>query len=319
MSTIFNKTKDRKDSGKTRNGESQAVRRNSLPDEDTAPEKPKKILITGANSYIGESVRDYLTAASDMYSVGIKDTIGWTPAPEDLKGYDTVFNVAGIAHGKETDVNRHLYYEVNRDLVINIARAAKEARVPQMIMLSSMSVYGLTEGYITKDTEPNPVNAYGLSKLEADIAVSQLRSNDFRIAILRPPMVYGPGCRGNYQTLRSFALKSPVFPDYSNMRSMVYIDNLSEFVKRVIDREEDGLFFPQNEKYVCTKDMVSLIAQIHGHRIKETPLFNPALKLTGLRFDIIRKVFGNLTYEKVDCVSKTDFTDSIYRSEGLGR
>lgn len=273
----------------------------------------KRILITGAKSYIGESVREYLMKEPDKYDVQIKDTIGWEPAVFDFSNYDVVFNVAGIAHIKETNANRHFYYDVNRDLVIKIAKTAKAAGVKQFILLSTMSVYGLTIGYIKKDTPTNPVNAYGKSKVEADEEIWKLENENFKFACLRPPMIYGKGCKGNYQALRKFALKSPVFPNYWNQRSMLYIGNLCEFVKECIDKESHGLFFPQNEEYTNTSEMVKIIAEVHGKRIRMTKIFNLAVKIALVK--TVKKVFGNLIYEKVDLVSKYGLEESIRITE----
>lgn len=276
----------------------------------------KRVLITGANSYIGDSVRDYLLQEPDRYSVTIKDTIGWNPTPGDFEDYDVVFNVAGIAHIKETKKNRALYYAVNRDLAISIAQAAKEAGVKQFILLSTMSVYGMTTGHITKSTKPNPTSVYGTSKLQADRAINRMAkesNGEFRFACLRPPMVYGKGCKGNYQTLRSFALKSPIFPDYDNQRSMVYIDNLCEFVKQAIDDDKSGLFFPQNAEYVNTSRMVEQIAECSGKRMHMNRMFNPAINACGV--NIVQKVFGSLVYEPVDLVSNFSFEQSIKLTE----
>ena len=273
----------------------------------------KRVLITGANSYIGTSVKDYLSQEHERYHIDIKDTIGWKPATDDFIGYDVVFNVAGIAHIKETKKNRHLYYDINRDLVIQIAESAKKAGVHQFILLSSMSVYGLTVGYISKNTPENPVNAYGESKAQADEIIKKLEDDSFKVTCLRPPMVYGRGCKGNYQSLRKFALKSPLFPSYKNERSMIYIGNLCEFIKGCIDYERRGLFFPQNEEYVNTSKMVKTIADIHGKKIKLTGVFNWALKIIPIK--IVRKVFGNLTYEKTDVVGKYKFVEGLVISE----
>lgn len=291
-----------------------------FPDVDTTPTTPKHILITGANSYIGDSVKEYLDECnnaldSTFYDVQVRDTMNWEPTPTDFDHVDVVFNVAGIAHRKETDENRHLYYEVNKDLVVKIAKAAKDAGVKQFVLLSSMSVYGKTVGRIEKSTEPAPTTAYGMSKLEADEALSVLADDSFRIATLRPPMVYGKGCKGNYQTLRKFALKSPIFPNYKNSRSMIYIGNLCEFVKRVIDTEAAGLFFPQNSSYVNTAEMVRLVALDNGKKINEIGIFNPAVKVATKTVSLVSKVFGNLTYEKVDRVSKYGFEESIEFTE----
>lgn len=277
----------------------------------------KKILITGANSYIGDSVRDYLLQEPDRYSVTIKDTIGWNPTPSDFKGYDVVFNVAGIAHIKETKKNRPLYYAVNRDLAISIAKAAKEAGVKQFILLSTMSVYGMTTGYITKSTKPNPVNAYGKSKLQADRAINKIAkesNGEFQFACLRPPMVYGIGCKGNYQLLRKLALICPFFPSINNRRSMLYIGNLCWFIKKIIDEEREGLFFPQNKEYVRTSEMVKLVARCNGNRIRKTNLFNIIIfSMKNTR--IVQKVFGSLVYEPADRIGKYNFYKSIVLTE----
>ncbi len=279
----------------------------------------KNILITGANSYIGDSVAAYLREFSNNYSVSVKETLNWTPDASDFKDIDVVFNVAGIVHIKETDENRDLYYKVNRDLCVAIATAARDAGVKQFILLSTMSVYGVVTGHITKDTTPNPVNAYGKSKLEADRAIDKLAKDSdgrFRFCCLRPPMVYGKGCKGNYQALRKFALKSPIFPDYKNERSMLYIGNLCEFVKDCIDREQHGLFFPQNVEYVNTSSMVKLIAEENGKKINLTKAFNFPINVAS-RVNVIKKVFGSLTYEKTDLIEKYDFKNSIKITEGM--
>ncbi len=273
----------------------------------------KKVLIAGANSYIGESFKSFLMRYQNEYTVSEIATKGLIPTASMFKGFDVIFCVVGIAHIKENFKNRQLYFEVNRDLVVSIAKAAKEAGVEQFILLSSMSVYGLKVGHIRKNTKPHPVTAYGEAKLQADEEIKKLESDDFKFVCLRAPMVYGHNCRGNYQALRKFALRSPIFPDYENKRSMIYIGNLCEFVKVCIDSERQGLFFPQNAEYTNTSRMVELIAREHGKKIKLTRVFNWILK--AIPISLIKKVFGNLTYEPVDRVEKYGFEESIKLTE----
>ena len=254
----------------------------------------KKILITGANSYIGTSFEKYMEQFGEDYSIDTVDMIGDSWKSKSFSGYDCVFHVAGIAHQKETLENAHLYYEVNRNLAIATAKKAKSEGVEQFILLSSMSVYGMETGVITKKTVPHPKSHYGKSKLQADERIVKLNCDTFRVAILRPPMVYGNGCKGNYQRLRSFALRSPIFPDYPNKRSMVYIDNLCAFIKDVIDENKYGLFFSQDSKYVNTSEMVKEIAKENGKHIRMTKLFNPFIRIAP--FGIVKKVFGSLIY-----------------------
>lgn len=275
----------------------------------------KRILITGANSYIGDSVKRYLEKFPNDYKVDIIGTKGLVPLKDSFIGYDVVFNVAGVAHVRESRSNRSLYYEVNRDLVVNIAKKAKMAGVRQFVLLSSMSVYGKTTGHIRKTDIPLPNNAYGDSKYQADEEIKNISDDTFKFACLRPPMVYGKQCTGNYQILRKFALSSPIFPDYRNKRSMIYIENLCEFVKEVIDFEREGLFFPQNVEYINTSRMVEIISQCHGKKIHFTKIFNWAIKMVPI--DIVKKVFGDLTYEDVDTVGTCEFVESIKRTEGI--
>ncbi len=279
----------------------------------------KKILITGANSYIGTSFEKWVSRYPDKYSVDTIDMEDNNWKEKSFKGYDVVFHVAGIAHIKETRKNAELYYKVNRDLAFNVAQKAKNDGIKQFVFLSSMSVYGIENGVIDKNTSPNPKSNYGKSKLQAEELVIPLEEDTFKVAILRPPMIYGKGCKGNYPRLSNFAQKAPFFPNVKNKRSMIYIDNLCEFVRLLIDGYNRGLFFPQNKEYVCTSEMVKLIAEAHGKKIKTTKLFNPLLRL--LKFSTVNKVFGDLIYVKNMSEYKKkyylqDFCASIRSTEG---
>ncbi|MSU02131.1 NAD-dependent epimerase/dehydratase family protein [Tissierella pigra] len=256
----------------------------------------KKVLITGSNSYIGTRFKEWLTKYPDDYkvdSLSLRDD-SWNN--QDLGQYDVVYHTVGIAHIKETKENKDLYFKVNRDLTYKIAKKAKEDGIKQFIFLSTMSVYGLETEVIDENTPLKPNNAYGKSKLEAEELIKTLEDGSFKIAIIRPPMVYGEDCKGNYQRLSKLAKITPIFPEIDNKRSMIYIDNLSEFVKLLIDNSSNGLFCPQNSEYVNTSEMVRLIAEVHGKKIVMTKIFNPILKL--VKLSTINKVFGDLIYEK---------------------
>lgn len=271
----------------------------------------KKVLITGKNSYIGTSLENWLMREPDKYKVDTVDMKDGSWKEKDFSSYDVVFHVAGIAHIKETSDNQDLYYKVNRDLAYETAQKAKEDGVEQFIFLSSMSVYGIENGVIDKSTPLEPNSAYGKSKIEAEDLIIKLQDNSFTVATLRPPMVYGKGCRGNYPRLAGLALNTPIFPNIDNKRSMIYIDNLSEFVKQLIDNRSGGLFFPQNAEYVNTSEMVGLIAEAHGKKIVMTKLFNLLLRL--LNVSTVNKVFGDLVYD----MSISEY-ESDYRVCGFG-
>lgn len=257
----------------------------------------KRILITGANSYIGTSFENYMKQWPNDYQVYTLDMIGdgWKKA--DFSRYDVVFHVAGIAHQKETKENSHLYYEINRDLAVDVARKAKEAGVHQFIFLSSMSVYGMDVGVITEGTKPNPKSNYGKSKLQAEERMASLCDERFWIATLRPPMVYGDGCKGNYQSIIKIVRKLPVFPRVNNQRSMIYIDKLSAFIKMVVDNEWHGLYLPQNDTYTNTSEMAQNIAVQMGKKIYLSYLLGLGVVVLRPFSTILKKAFGTLIYE----------------------
>jgi len=277
----------------------------------------KKILITGANSYIGISLEKWLAKWADKYFVDTVDMIDGSWKENDFAKYDVVFHVAGIAHVSSDPKMEDLYYKVNRDLTIDTATKAKSSGVKQFIFMSSIIVYGNSSDInkkmvITKNTVPKPSNFYGNSKLQAEEGIESLKSDDFKIAVLRPPMIYGKGSKGNYPKLASYAQKLPIFPNVHNERSMLHIDNLCEFIRLMIDNEESGVFFPQNSEYVKTAELVKLIAEAHGKKIILTKLFNPLLKLMGFFVGMVNKAFGNLVYEK----SLSDYKEN-YRIRDL--
>ncbi|NLP15368.1 NAD-dependent epimerase/dehydratase family protein [Acetivibrio saccincola] len=279
----------------------------------------KKILITGKDSYIGTSVENWLMREPDKYKVHTVDMQNELWKKEDFGAYDVIFHVAGIAHIKETKENQDLYYKVNRDLAYETAKKAKAEGAKSFIFLSSMSVYGLEKGIIDKNTPAKPGTAYGKSKIEAEELIMKLQDQSFKLAIIRPPMVYGKGCKGNYPRLAKLALKTPFFPNTKNKRSMIYIDNLSEFVKQLIDDDSSGLFFPQNAEYVCTSEMVKLIAGAHGRKVYMTRLFNPLLKI--MNISTVNKLFGDLVYDMSMSEYKRNyrvcnFKESIIQTEG---
>lgn len=275
----------------------------------------KKILITGKDSYIGISLEQWLMREPDNYQVDTVDMKDESWKEKDFSEYDTVFHVAGIAHVKETQENHDLYQKINRDLAFETAMKAKQDGVTHFIFLSSMSVYGVEKGVITESTTLRPKTAYGKSKMEAEALIRDLQTDSFTIAVLRPPMVYGKGCKGNYPRLAGFALKIPIFPNIDNKRSMVYIDNLTEFVKILIDQKKGGLFFPQNTEYVNTSEMVRLIAEIHGKKMMMTKFFNPILRI--MNISTVNKLFGDLVYDKkmASNISLVGFVETIKKTE----
>ncbi len=263
----------------------------------------KKILITGSNSYIGTSFEKWLQQWPSDYRVDTVDMIDRTWKEKDFSDYDVVFHVAGIAHVSADPKLEDLYYKVNRDLTIETAKKAKADGVKQFIFMSSIIVYGDSshinhKRVIDKNTVPTPSNFYGRSKLQAEEGILPFQDHKFNVVVLRPPMIFGKGSKGNYPKLAKMAQKLPIFPDVKNERSMLHIDNLCEFIRLMVVNEESGVFYPQNSEYVGTSELVRLIADAHGKKIILTKVFNLILKLMGNFIGVVNKAFGNLVYEE---------------------
>ena len=292
----------------------------------------KRILITGANSYIGTSFERYMEKWPEKYQVDTLDMIGDDWKKYNFTGYDSVYHVAGIAHSDNGKISREkakLYYDVNSKLTIQTAMKAKKSGVKQFIFMSSAIVYGDSVPIgkmkmITEDTPVNPANCYGDSKVKAENGLRKLEDENFKVVILRPPMIYGKGSKGNYPLMSKLAQKLPIFPNVKNCRSMLYVDNLMEFVRLMVENEERGTFWPQNAEYSNTSELVKMIAAQHGKRV--ILVKGCTLPLCLLRFatGIVDKAFGNLAYDQRMSKYKEEYSvyslrESIENTENIIR
>ncbi len=268
----------------------------------------KKVLITGKNSYIGTNVERYLVERS--YQVDTIDMRGNAWKEYDFSPYDAVFHVAGIAHAdveKVSEEEKERYYDVNCRLAVETAKRAKEQGVGLFVFMSSIIVYGESGGIgekriIKADTPLTPANFYGDSKVKAEEGLKPLADGEFQIAILRPPMIYGEGCKGNYRTLEKLAKVLPFFPAIENERSVLSVENLCKAVEMIMAKPESGVYFPHDSGYGNTAKTVQDIAAERGKKVRLTRLFNPAIrcigKTKGKYGRLVNKAFGNLCYDK---------------------
>ena len=276
-----------------------------------------KVLITGAGSYVGESVRKYILSTSSDFEIDAVDTMGDNWKKADYSQYDVVYHVAGIAHVNADPKMEPLYYKVNRDLTIAVAEYAKAAGVKQFIFMSSQIVFhesqSLKSEVLTKDTKENPNGFYGDSKLQAEIGLHKLEDENFKVCILRPCMIYGPNAKGNFPRLAKLATKVPFFPCWHNKRSMLYVYNLAEFVKHVINRELSGTFYPQNRELSDTVEIVRYFAKKYNHKIWISKLFNPAVLIGSWFLPQVPKMFADSYYEP--SMTKYDFDYQVFSLE----
>lgn len=257
----------------------------------------KKVLIVGSGSYIGTS---FANDCKDVFDICVLDSTKELTV-SDYVGFDSVLHVAGIAHVSKKKSMRDLYYKVNRDLAIHSAELAKQAGVKQFIFMSSMIIFGGdnrvgSTKLIDKDTKPNPVDFYGDSKLQADLAIQKMNCDTFKTLIIRTPMVYGPGCKGNYPRLQKLAIKTPILPKLENQRTVIEIHNLTKFFQKYMENGTSGVLYPRDEKpFVTYKVMVDARTSV-GKKTHLTKIFNPLIIFFSLFFVAFRKMFGSKIY-----------------------
>lgn len=265
----------------------------------------KNILITGENSYIGKALETWLMREPGDYKVScvkVKEEAWKTICFHD---FDVVVHTAAAVHIKESKKNQLYFYEINRDLTAALAEEAKARGVEHFIFLSSMAVYGMNKGFITRETLPLPNTDYGASKLEGENFLRRLQSEDFQVSIVRSPLVYGEGCKGKYRKLSRLVKILPIFPKMDNLRSMIHIDNLTEFIKQIIDNQnaderdkkagESEIYFPQNREYVNISKLVHGIAKTNGREIKMPQVFNGIIRK--IKLPVIERLFFDLQYD----------------------
>lgn len=251
----------------------------------------KRVLITGANSFLGDNTKKYLEEHGD-YQVDIVDMLSDEWRLIDFSQYDVVFNVCAIVHRpKEKDLS--LYLKVNRDLPLEIAKKAKESGVKQFIQTSTNGVFGIDVGVMCLEKGYNPKTPYEKSKFQADCLLEKLRSNEFKVCIVRPPLMYGKNCKGNFPKLERFALKYHFFPSLQNKKDLIYIENMADFIKFSIDNELDETTYPRDRELISISYMVKTIAEIHGKKIHLLGFLNPFVRLFYKTNHTLKLVFGD--------------------------
>lgn len=260
-----------------------------------------KILIIGKNSYIGNHIDDWLSKYG--HEVVQLDVLTDEWKTYDYSPYDAIVHVAGIVHQPNCQ-DWELYKSVNTDMPIAIAKMAKEQGVKQYVFFSTMGVYGLGKklvpNVVDEDTPLLAMGMYGKSKLMAEEGLMKLQNDSFHIVCVRPPSVYGKGCRGGYITgFTSIVRKFPVIPQaYENVKqSFIYIDNLSEFVRIAIEKRLNGAFCPQDDKAVSANELLETISKGIGKKYHSSRLLG--LGIRSLSFlPLVKKAYGGVEYSK---------------------
>lgn len=222
----------------------------------------KSVLLTGASGFIGGhflSRTDHLKVVT--FSFRKEEEIRQAP----FEGHEVVLHLAGIAHRMDMPSGQ-LYYDVNHKMTIELARRAKEAGVSHFIFMSSIKVYGNDLQYIEENTSCVPDDDYGKSKYLAENELKQLETPDFAVTILRIPVVYGAGVKGNIEKVISLCQKGVPIPlgNIANRRSMIYVGNLIKYLHFLIENRQTGVFIPTDANPISTSDLVGGLLNSFG-------------------------------------------------------
>lgn len=276
----------------------------------------KKVMLVGVGGYIGGKFTEYIHANYPDWQINAVDSMERKWEATDFIGYDAVYNVSGLAHANARQGSEELYYQVNGQLPIDVATKAKTEGVPLFVQMSSQIVYGDMsnigeEKIITAESIPSEPTVYGKSKMMAERGLQKLVDETFQVAIIRPPLIYSEYARDNFPRLVNFAKKMPVFPKLENKQSMVYVDNLCELIRLIIESNKGGIYYPQQECYIETSKIVADIAKAVGNKMWQTRIFNSALRLLSKvpQLGFIHKAFGSITYD----MSISNHFDGKYR------
>ena len=255
----------------------------------------KKVLIIGKQGFIGSSLAKWL---NDMgYGVFLVSGRKGEWKSSDMRGIDTVVYAAGLAHTREKRKNEALFLKANVIQAKKSALKAKQAGVHQYIYISSMNVYGSAGKRIGTNTSIMPDSLYGRSKRQGELEILKLEDEKFATVIVRPPIVSGAGCKGSIRLLTRASKYLKYFPDYPNQRSIIDIINLCEFINCLVEENARGIYHPQNEEYISTYQLISLMANCAGRKIYPVKFLNPLISWMIPRVKIIRKIFGDDCYD----------------------
>lgn len=265
-----------------------------------------KVLITGSHGYIANNIKEYLEKNNSECVVEQFDLRNKNWEKADFADVDVVIHTAGIVHNPQLD-DWNEYKKVNIELTLKLAEKAKIEGVRHFIFFSSMAVYGkgkeLSEkNIITRDTLVAPTSLYGKSKAIAEQELLRLSSDNFIVSIVRPPNVYGKGCKGNYITRFTTITKMlPMIPAaYQNVKqSMIYIENLCELIRLEIENPKAEILTPQDISPISACELMSAIARNIGKSGRTSSILGLGIYMLSF-LPVVKKAYGGVAYAEED-------------------
>ncbi|WP_163833060.1 UDP-glucose 4-epimerase family protein [Spartinivicinus ruber] len=247
-----------------------------------------KVLVTGANGFIGKNVYSLLLNKSSINvraayrknnssGICVGNINGDTNWCEALQDVDVVIHTAARVHVlKEQEENPlSTFRTVNVEGTLNLARQAAANNVKRFIFISSIGVNGINSSNtpLTEKDIPTPHSNYAISKFEAEQGLRAIeKETGLEVVIIRPPLVYGPGAPGNIARFIKLLNKGYPLPfgRVENLRSLIAIDNLVDFIIKCIDHPKAAgeLFLISDDFDISTAQLILYIAKALNKSIR---------------------------------------------------
>ena len=275
----------------------------------------KNLLITGSTGYLGSS---FITKYKNKFKFENFSLL--TQKLEDINfdNTDTVLHCAALVHQK-IEHTYIKYSEINVLYPLKLAKLAKEKGVKQFIFISTIAVYGDELELLDENTKCNPITSYGKSKLEAEKILLGLNDKDFKVCIIRPPMIYGKDAPGNINSLVNLVNKVAILAlgDIENKRSFIYISNLCHMINEIIKQEQSGIFLASDDEPLSTTKLIELIAKNLDKKVYllKIPFFESLLKF--LKPSFYKRLYGSLEIDNTITKEKLNLVNPYSVEEGI--
>lgn len=280
------------------------------------------VAVTGANGFVGQRFMQY---KADRYRLkpislrGVRPALSGAEGPEsiDLNGVDVIVHLAGKAHDMSLQ-DEQVYMNINYELTKALADHALRSGVKHFIYVSSVKVYG--EGgdeVLNENSACHPEDPYGRSKLRAE---QYLQTLNFTVSIVRPPVVYGPGVKGNIIRLLAAVDKGSMLPlgNTRNRRTMVFLDNLIELIHRIIDNRAAGIFVAGDRQPLSTDGLIRIIGDKLGKKTKLISIPRFMRKLMNMvKPGLYKRLFGSFVIDNSSTNQRLQFTPPYSTEEGV--
>ena len=276
----------------------------------------KHIAITGASGFVGSRLCEL---KREVYRIDRVSLRNQTLDKINLDRVDTVIHLAGIAHRMEPPPDS-LYYDVNHRLTLAFAEKAKSAGVQHFIFMSTTKVYSEHLENVSLATECEPNDAYGKSKLMAETALQQLNDDCFVVSIIRSPLIFGPGVKGNLRTLVDLCQNNRFVPlgGIKNRRSMVNVDNLIQLIDLLVSKRLPGTYLVQDKEPVSTSELAAQIMQALNSSSKLVTIPPFAQKMIYLIFpEKAKRLLGSFVVDDTETRKKLQYTPQIPFEAGI--